>query len=1155
MDDLLKRALWERVIYRQLPRLFRSMCLMVCLLSVQISIVRAGTQEQKVSMDISDATIEEVLRSIEAKSDYYFLYNSRLIDVDRRVSVRAKNKPVSAILDDLFHADDVSYQMQGAQIVLSPQSMHAPATGVLQQQRTVGGRIVDEQGTPVIGANVVEKGTANGTVTDADGRFSLSVSPSAVLHVSYIGYLEEDIPVSGKTSLHITLREDTKSLEEVVVVAYGTSKKSVFTGSAASVDHTRLQSSSASFDKSLQGQVAGLQVLSASGQPGSTSSFRIRGSGSLNASNEPLYVVDGVPVSANTKYSKLAEDNSNTSSMLATLNAQDIESITVLKDAAAASLYGSRAANGVVLITTKNGKSGKASVSFHTQFGFTSVPKAYDMMSSAEFYRIKWQSHYEQKRAAGESPASAASLANTFAQGAITFNPYNVDQPIDANGNLVSGARIIVDTDWQDEIFKTALTQDYNVNVAGGNEKTNYFFSVGYYDQEGVSPSALYKRYSGKGNISTQATPWLKAGMNITFSHSIQHSEVGGGAGASPLYNALLFPNGVPVYLTDRDGNPILDAFGNKQFNFTNPTSLDFNPVAIPQMDLNRSKNYRLLASAFLEFQLYKGLIFKTVFSPDYLHYAESRYWNKEHGNGPAYKGRADRYNTIDLMYTSTNTLSYTTRLADIHSLNAVAGFEYWQSDYERVEAGATSFPLNNLRELSSGASALSPYSKSTKETLISYLGRVEYTYNDRYNFSVSLRSDGSSVFGTDNKWGTFWSVGASWRMEQEAFMKSLDGIDQLKLRISYGTSGNNQGLDRYQSLGLWETGADYVYGTLSGTEHMQLANPHLKWEKQAMLNVGIDFRFLDRFYGSAEYFHKNSKDLLYKYPLAASNGFESLMMNMAQVANYGVELTFGANILRDAPLKWNVDFNLSAIRDEIRDLAGDDQIISATKKIWSKGYSQYEFYMPTWAGVNPANGDPQWVKIDASGSRSTTNIYSQATYEKQGRATPDFYGGLNTSLSYRGFDLSMSVAYNWGGLVYDGLYSQIMHDGNHAGAQMHKDGLMAWTPAYTNTNVPKYVNNNTNASDGVSTRFLYDATNIKLKNISLSYTLPSGLRPVSNVLKGARIFVSADNLFTWFKDDWKGYSDIDIFGIGGYSTSTVIPVPMTVTMGFHLTF
>lgn len=1025
----------------------------------------------------------------------------------------------------------------------------------IAQTSSVKGVVISgDDGMPIIGASVLVKGTSQGTITDFDGKFELSVpSDSKILVISYVGMETQEVP--AQPNMRVVLKSSSEALDEVVVVAYGTAKKSVFTGSAASVDNSKIQTPSASFDKSLQGQVAGLQVMSSSGQPGSTSSFRIRGSGSLNASNEPLYVVDGVPISANTKYSKLADDNDNTSSILATLNPQDIETITVLKDAAAASLYGSRAANGVVLITTKNGKSGKATVSFNAQFGFSSVPKAYDMMSSSQFYDTKFRSYYEQKLAAGATPAEAAAAANTLTQGAITFNPYNMDQPYDANGNLVNGARIIVDTDWQDEIFKTAFTQDYNINVTGGNEKTSYFFSTGYHDQDGVTPSAMYKRYSGKGNVTTEVTPWLKAGMNVTFSHAIQNMEVGGGAGASPLYNALLFPNGVPVYLTDSNGNPILDSNGNKQFNFKNPTSLDFNPIAIPKMDINQSKNYRFLASAFLDFQLYKGLNFKTVFSPDYIHYSELKYWNKDHGNGPAYGGRSDRYNTTDLMYTSTNTLNYNTRIADKHNLSAMLGFEYWQSEYERTEAGATSFPLNGMHELGSGASALAPQSKTTKEALISYLGRVEYTYNDRYNFSVSLRSDGSSVFGKDNKWGTFWSAGASWRMEQENFMKNLTWIDQLKLRLSYGTSGNNQGLDRYQSLGLWDTGADYIYGTASGTGHTQLANPYLRWEKQAMFNIGVDYRFLNRFYGSLEYFHKNSKDLLYNYPLAASNGFESIMMNMAKVANYGVEFTFGAYILRDTPVKWNVDFNLSAIRDEIKDIVGDDQIISSTKKIWSKGSSQYEFYMPTWAGVDPKNGDPLWIKVDANGNRTTTNVYSQATYEKQGRATPDLYGGLSTSLSYKGFDLSILFAYSWGGLVYDGLYSQVMHDGNQAGAQMHKDELNTWTPTNTNTNVPKYSNNNTNTSNGVSTRYLYDATNIKLKNITLTYNLPSRLGAFSNVVKGAKVFVSADNLFTWFKDDWKGYDDIDIFGVGGYNDLTTIPVPRTFTMGFNLNF
>ncbi|MDR0691868.1 MAG: TonB-dependent receptor [Prevotellaceae bacterium] len=1027
------------------------------------------------------------------------------------------------------------------------------------QNVQISGVVTDAtDGQPIPGVSVVVKGTNVAIGTDASGRYAVTARGDAVLVFSFLGMKTVEEAVAGRTTVNVSLESDVLQLDDVMIVAYGTARKSVFTGSAATVDNSRLQSAGASFDKAMQGQLAGVQVTSSSGQPGSVSSFRIRGSGSLNASNEPLYVVDGVPISANTEYSRLAEYyTGSSSSILSTLNPQDIESITVLKDAAAASLYGSRAANGVILINTKSGgKSDRTNISFSGQFGFSSVPKAYDLMNSSEFYRTKWQAYYESEIAKGLSPGDAAVSANTLTQGAITFNPYSVDNPIGADGQLVSGARIIVDTDWQDAIFNTAYSQDYNINIAGGSEKTNYFFSFGYFDQEGVTPSAFLNRYSGKVNVSTIATSWLKAGVNVTFSHSEQHQEVGGSRGASPLYNALGFNNGVPIYLTDKNGNYILDTEGNLQFNYTNPTSKDFNPLATPYTDKNSSKNYRFLASAFLDFQLYKGLNLKTVFSPDFIDYAESSYWSKEHGNGPAYGGRADRVSTRDLMYTSTSTLNYQNTFAEKHSINAMAGVEYWQSNYERVEAGATTFPIDGMDELSAGADAMQPSSSTTKEVLISYLGRVEYSYNDRYNFSFSLRSDGSSVFGKENKWGTFWSVGASWRMEEEDFIKTSNWIDQLKLRVSYGTSGNNQGLARYQSLGLWDITADYIYGTSSGSGHTQLANLILSWEKQDMFNIGIDYRFLKRFYGSIDYFYKNSHDLLYNYPLAASNGFESIMKNIAQVSNSGIEFLFGAAIFNDTPVRWDVELNFSAIRDKIEDLVGEDLIVSDTQKIWSKGYSQYEFYMPTWAGVNPDNGDPQWVSKDANGNVTLTNLYSRATPEKQGRATPDFYGGLRTGVSYKDFDLSILFSYSWGGLVYDGLYESVLHEGNLAGAQMHRDDLNAWTPTNRNTNIPKYMNNNTSATNSVSSRYLFDATNVKLKNITLSYHLPvRHFGALAKVVTGGRIFVSADNLFTWFKSDWKGYSDLDIFGPGGYTNNIVIPIPTVYTIGFNFNF
>lgn len=713
-----------------------------------------------------------------------------------------------------------------------------------------------------------------------------------------------------------------------------------------------------------------------------------------------------------------------------------------------------------------------------------------------------------------------------------------------------------MDTDWQKEVFRTAPSQDYNMNVSGKNDKTNYFFSIGYTKQGGITPASDFKRYSAKANINTKVNRWFNAGLNVTFSHSIQNTTVESSAGASPLYNALSFPNAVPVYIVDNEGNPVLDDNGNKQYNFTNPVSRDFNPLAIPLMDVNRSKFYRLLASGYAEITFFKGFFFKTVFSPDYVSTDEHRYWNKEHGNGPTYNGRLDKYHHVDLMYTSTNTFNYTNIFKDVHSLNVMAGMEYWQSTYETLYAGGRGL-LGDMQELAGASGSFSPSSDTTKETLISYFGRAEYAYKDKYNFSASLRADGSSIFGADTKWGTFWSLGASWRINQEDFLKDIEWIDNLKLRLSYGTSGNKSGLARYASLGLWTTSADYLYGSNIGVGHDQLVNALLGWEKQGMFNVGVDFSFWNRFYGSVDFFNKTSDGLLYDVPLALQNGLSSITMNAAKTSNTGFEIVLGANILR-GPLVWNMDLNASFIKDKIKDLNGENDVrMTDYQKIWSVGGSQYEFYMPTWAGVDPDNGSPLWYKVNDDGTRTTTSVYSEATYERQGRSTPLAYGGFINTFSYKNFDLTIQLNYSLGGKIYDNIYAGMMHDGATTAQNMHVDALEAWTTPGQHTNVPKYAVNNATNSASLSSRFLYDATNVKLKTITLSYTLPKNLGVFSKVISGAKLWVSADNLCTWFADKgYKGYDDIDIYGVQGYKTYPYsFPTPRTFSIGANLTF
>lgn len=1019
----------------------------------------------------------------------------------------------------------------------------------LAQNVNVSGVVYSEDGEPVIGASVKVNDSKMGTVTDVDGKFVMSIPVDKKrITISYIGMTTKTVTVSK--NMKITLNDDSKSLKEVMVVAYGTVKKSAFTGSATEVSADQLKTPAASLDKGLAGQVAGVQVVSQSGQPGSGTSFRVRGSGSLSSTNQPLIVVDGIPTS-NEEYSQVAYDSDASSNILATINPNDIESVTVLKDAAAAALYGSRAANGVVVITTKSGKSGKAKVSFDAKYTSSSIAGGYDMMSSANYYKTLYSAY----RNAGNS----VEKANELTQGTFTHNPYNVDYPLDANGNVVDGAKIVVDTDWQKEIFHAASTYDANLSVSGGSDKTSYFFSTGYLDQDGITPSSHYKRYSASMNVKSDANKWLTVGMNAKFAYSVQNTEVAGSAGASPLYDAVSFPNAVPLYVVDANGQPVLDANGNRQYNFSNPVARDMNPVALPNMDVHRSKMMRFIGSAFAEIKLIDGLKFKTQFSPDLVYSNEHRYWNPEHGNGPAYNGRLDKYHTTDQMYTFTNTFNYSKELNGGHHINLLAGMEYWQSTYEYLYAGGTG--VGDAQELSQATALLSPDSYTTKETMISYFGRAEYSYKERYNLAASLRTDGASIFGEDNKWGTFWSVSGAWRINNEAFMKDINWIDNLKLRVSYGTSGNKGGIEhylynRYLSQGIYGVSSDYKYGSDKGAVLVQLENKALAWEAQKMFNVGVDFSFLNRFYGSLDYFYKTSDGLLYNYPLAEQNGLMKVTMNAAKVANHGWELMLGCNILKNSPVKWNLELNASLIRDKIKDLYGDNDVRQTSyAKIWSVGGSQYEFYMPTWAGVDPETGDPLWYQVAEDGTRTTTNSYSKATFEKQGRSTPDVYGGIHNHLSYKNFDLNVQINYTLGGKVYDGIYANMMTEGNTMGSNLHQDELKAWTTPGQVTSVPRYVANNSNGSNSLSTRFLYNATNVRLANVTLSYQLPHNLGIFSNVISGAKVYVSGDNLLTWFASNWKGFDDLDIYGVQGYNAYPPIPTPRSFTIGANITF
>lgn len=1120
----------------------------ILLLTVMLLLPQIASA-QDIKLSIKNQKLSEVLKMIQSQTSYKFAYNNSIIDADQLVSIGIESSNINEVLSKLFNDTSIGYKINNNQIILFKKQPIEK-----NKKLVVSGILIDANTKePLAYASVQIKGSLNGTSTDADGKFVIEAYANSTLVFSFIGYRNEEVEVANKSKLEVSIYPDSEYLEDVLVVAYGTAKKESYSGSAALVkSETLLENPVSSFEQAMQGRVAGLQVVTSSGQPGATASFRIRGTGSLNASNEPLYVIDGVATFSES-LSQVAEKNYSTSSILSSISPQDIESITVLKDAAAASLYGSRAANGVVIITTKKGKKGNGQFNISARLGVSQVPKKFDLMSSSEYYKIVFDDYYQSRMAEGYSNSDAAIWANAQTQGLITHNPYNIPQPYDANGNLIPSAQLVVNTDWQSEVLTPGLTQDYNGNFSGGTDKLNYFFSGGYYNQEGTSPTAKYKRYSGKINIDGTIKPWLKAGMNATFSYSEQNTEVAGGAGASPLYNSLYFPNGVPIYIVDDSGNCILDEYGKKQYNWINPVSKDFNPLAIPFMDISKSKIYRILTSMYMEIKFMEGLKLKTVFSPDYVNLYEIIFWNKLHGNGPAYGGRSERHQTHNLSYTSTTTLSFDKRFGDDkHGISAMIGYEGWKSTREYALAQGTMFAFDFMNELAASTNPLSPSSFTTKEVLLSEIAHVEYDYRNKYYLSGSFRRDGSSVFGENNKWGNFYSVGASWRIDQENFLKRVKWINALKLRVSYGTSGNNLGVDRYQSLGLWSAGSNYNYGSYPGFAHTQFANPDLGWEKQAMFNVGLDYElFNNKIYGSIEYFNKRSRDLLYKFPLPTSHGIENVMRNMAKVENNGFEFVLGADIVRKKNFNWNLSFNIATSTDKILDLAGNDNVVMGEyKKIWKVGYSQYEFYMPTWMGVDRETGNPLWKK-----GNGTTSEYGLADYELQGKSIPDAYGALTNNLSWKGLSLSFMIYYNIGGKVYDGLYASVMHEGGDAGKNLHRDGLKAWTPNNRDTDIPKYKNSSTAMSNSASTRFLYDATYIKLKNINLSYSLPKKWFSKGNILSDTKVFFNAENIYTWFKSNWKGYDDLDMYGINGYNSDPTMPLSRTFSFGINLTF
>lgn len=991
------------------------------------------------------------------------------------------------------------------------------------QTREITGKVIDKNDKlPIPGVSVIVKGnSSNGTATDINGNFTLKITDNDILVFTYIGMKSQEVATKGKTQLSIEMESDSETLDEVMVVAYGTTKKSSFTGSAVSIGSQKMEHRPLSNAlKALEGASAGVQLNPGSGQPGESPTIRIRGFGSVNASNSPLYVVDGTPLSG----------------AMSSINSDDIESISILKDAASSALYGNRAANGVVLITTKKGKKDKLSFNIKVNQGITTrgIPE-YDLVNAYEYVPLMWEAYRNSMVFRDENPLSydnASRIASGLVDGKdgimklLVNNPFNVadDQLVNTDGTLNPNAKLLYpeDLDWEDAIKHTGYRHDYTISSSGGSDKTDFYLSLGYTNEEGYAIATKMERMTARANINIQPKSWIKTGLNLSGALA-KSSQVGSTSSASyknPFYFSRRIAPIYPIHKHKANGEYLLDELGNKQYeweNRGNAASPGRHIVAERDWDRNSYKRNELTARTYIELELWKGLKFSTNISYGLRNNLNSTYDNPHVGDGsPA--GRANRTNYRYDSWNYNQLLTYQNSFGS-HNIDLLVGHESYDKQYEYFYGMKQGLVAEGNTELVNFSTINSLTGYTSQYRTEGYLARANYNYADKYYLSASFRRDGSSRFYKDARWGNFWSIGASWRMDQESFIRNIHWIDQLKLRASYGQVGNDNVLDA-DGDEVWYAWQNLYNINNNGTEpgfiqDTEAGNKKLEWESNNNLDVALEFSVLNRIRGTFEYFYRKSDNLLFTVPLPLSSGVTSQWQNIGAMYNAGIEFQLNADAIVKGGFKWNIDFNLTHFKNEITKLP-QEEIISGTKKLM-KGRSIYDFWLRDYIGVNPENGDAIYRKdiLDADGNKTgetTTNNPNQASYYYCGSAIPKVYGAITNNFSYKGIDLSFLFTYQIGGKIYDGAYANLMS--SDYGSSLHKDIKKRWQKPGDITNVPRLDSGKNSYLVGSSTtRWLTDASYLALKSATLSYTLPKSVLTRLD-LSSIRVYVSGENLF-----------------------------------------
>lgn len=989
-----------------------------------------------------------------------------------------------------------------------------------QISKVTGTVISEEDGLPVVGASVLVKGTTVGTVTDMDGKFTLTNVPSSAktLMISFIGLRTQEVEI--KPVVSVALKLDTETLDEVIVVAYGTAKKASFTGSASVMKAGELSAPKESLVKSLQGKVAGVRVGGSTGDPGSDQAILIRGISSISASSQPLYVIDGVAIANNDMTSGLKSQ-----SVMSSINPEDIESMTILKDAAAASLYGSRAANGVIIITTKKGKEGKTKVSYSTETGWTqmAIGDQYTPMNAAQIQEYYWDAIKNYASYYGESDADAAAFADENTPGFFWNYGSNID------------------TNWKDEVYKKGFVTDHQVSISGGNARTNFYAGFGYNKTKGTVKGSEFERYSGRLNVEHKAYEWLKvsARQMISFTGTEgfrdQNDQSQGFGTTAPLSIMFSMDPTASIYAEDGSYNPN----GGFSSNISNP-NLMLGQATGPDAENITSDMVRSMSNFEAEVKLPFDLTARTVFGFDYMDNKEREFWAPGSANGASLGGLGYRSNYTSKTLTSSTTLNYNHTFGEKHNVAALAGYEIEECNLLSTSMSAKSYSTDKLPELANGQ-PYNSYSATYSAAIQSYFGNVNYNYDNRYYLSGSIRRDGSSRLGKDNRWANFWSVSAAWRLAGEAFLQDNKWANDLKLRVSYGTNGNLPG-GYYTNLATYSFGGGY--GDESAIYWGQAGNNNLGWEKSANFNIGVDWAFLDRINMIVEYYNKTTTDLLFSVPTSIITGFSSNMQNLGKMQNQGVELTLTSTNISTKDFTWVTNLNLTRQSIKIKELpdAKDVDYGDGAMYILREGESMHAFHLPKWIGVNPETGlgefyiDPELDSRDAVidgqlvKDGNVTNYYSKAGETIVGKAVPDWMGGLTNTFTYKNFDLSFMISFQTGAKLFDYTgYFLRYSDGVRVGSFNMEQEVYGnyWKKPGDVTEHPKPIYGNPYRSDKFSSRTLVSTDNVRMREITFGYRVPISKKYISNL----RVFFKANNPFLIYNAAGSIDPDVDVNG------------------------